>query len=90
MSLNISLPPQLEELIKKKVESGRYASASEVVREALRRMETADQRREEEHEELRKKIQAAYESGPPIPAEEVFATLGKKYKERAEAWKKRK
>lgn len=36
MTMNVSLTPQLEELVHKKVDSGRYISASEVVREALR------------------------------------------------------
>ncbi len=42
--MNVSLTPELEEWIRKQVESGRYASASEVVREALRLMD-ANQRR---------------------------------------------
>ena len=37
--MNISLTPQLEELVKKKVESGLYGSASEVMRAALRLLE---------------------------------------------------
>ncbi len=36
--MNVSLTPDLEQLIHQKVESGRYPSASEVVREALRRV----------------------------------------------------
>ncbi|MGA8065735.1 MAG: type II toxin-antitoxin system ParD family antitoxin, partial [Terriglobales bacterium] len=36
MPLNINLTPQLEKLVRQKVSSGRYNSASEVVREALR------------------------------------------------------
>ncbi len=39
MALNVSLTPQLEELVREKVASGRYNSASEVVREALRLMD---------------------------------------------------
>ncbi len=39
MALNVSLTPQLEELVREKVSSGRYNSASEVVREALRLMD---------------------------------------------------
>jgi antitoxin ParD1/3/4 len=42
--MNVSLTPQLEELIRLKVESGMYGSASEVVREALRQMEARDRR----------------------------------------------
>ncbi len=34
--MNVSLTPELEEFVSAKVESGRYTSASEVVREALR------------------------------------------------------
>lgn len=35
-TLNVSLSPQLTEFVREKVDSGLYASASEVVREALR------------------------------------------------------
>lgn len=41
--MHISLTPQLESQIKRKVESGLYNNASEVVREALRFMETHEQ-----------------------------------------------
>lgn len=40
--MNVSLTPELEEFVSTKVESGRYNSASEVVREALRLMEEYD------------------------------------------------
>ncbi len=36
LTLNVSLSPQLARFVQAKVESGLYASASEVVREALR------------------------------------------------------
>jgi antitoxin ParD1/3/4 len=41
--LNVSLTPELEQLVHLKVQTGRYTSASEVVREALRLMEERDQ-----------------------------------------------
>lgn len=41
--MHISLTPTLESHIKTKVESGLYNNASEVVREALRFMETHEQ-----------------------------------------------
>ncbi len=44
--MNVSLTPQLVELIQQKVATGRYNNASEVVREALRLMEERDQERE--------------------------------------------
>ncbi len=40
--MNVSLTAELEELIRRKVESGMYGSASEVVREALRLLEERD------------------------------------------------
>jgi len=44
--MNISLSPPLETYINKKVESGLYNSASEVVREALRRLQEQEEDRE--------------------------------------------
>ena len=43
--MNVSLTPQLEKFVSSKVESGRYNSASEVVREALRLLEEHDSAR---------------------------------------------
>ncbi len=43
--MNVSLTTELEDFVTAKVESGRYTSASEVVREALRLMEERDQAR---------------------------------------------
>jgi antitoxin ParD1/3/4 len=40
--MNVSLTPELEELVHEKVKSGRYLSASEVVREGLRLLEERD------------------------------------------------
>lgn len=43
--MNVSLTAELEKFVNVKVESGRYNSASEVVREALRLLEEHDQAR---------------------------------------------
>jgi antitoxin ParD1/3/4 len=43
--MNVSLTPELEEFVAVKVDSGRYTSASEVVREALRLLEEHDRSR---------------------------------------------
>lgn len=40
--MNVSLTPELEQLVHEKVKSGRYLSASEVVREGLRLLEERD------------------------------------------------
>jgi antitoxin ParD1/3/4 len=67
MTLNINLTPQLEELVRQKVASGRYTSASEVVREALRLMEEQDSLRRVKLQQLRQDIREGLESGPSIP-----------------------
>ena len=43
--MNVSLTAELEELVQKKVESGRYTSASEVIRAGLRLLEQEDEAR---------------------------------------------
>ena len=64
MTMNINLTPQLEELVRRKVSSGLYNSASEVVREALRMMEAQDQVRSAKFDQLRRDIRVGLESGP--------------------------
>lgn len=39
MQMNVSVTPELYELVQRKVHSGLYGNASEVVRDALRRMD---------------------------------------------------
>ncbi|HZU43225.1 MAG TPA: type II toxin-antitoxin system ParD family antitoxin [Terriglobales bacterium] len=43
--MNVSLTPELERFVQTKVESGRYNSASEVVREALRLLDDHEKAR---------------------------------------------
>ena len=79
--MNVSLTPELEELVTEKVRSGRYNSASEVVREALRLLEEQDQLRALRLEETRKKIADgldALDRGEGIDGEEAFDRLRKK------------
>ncbi len=54
--MNVHLTEELERLVQTKVKSGRYNSASEVVREALRLLEERDELRALRKDELRKKI----------------------------------
>ena len=67
MPMNINLTPQLEEVIRKKVNSGSYNSASEVVREALRLMEHEDRIRAVQLQRLRQDIEEGFNSGAAIP-----------------------
>ncbi len=64
MGMNVNLTPQLEDLVRAKVSSGLYTSASEVVREALRLMQDHDRLREAKLEELRRDVRRGLESGP--------------------------
>lgn len=41
-TLNVSLTPTLRAYVRRKVESGRYESASEVIRDSLRALEARD------------------------------------------------
>jgi antitoxin ParD1/3/4 len=67
MTMNVNLTPQLEEMVKQKVASGLYTSASEVIREALRLMEEQDRLRAAKLEQLRHDISDGLNSGSPIP-----------------------
>ncbi|WP_106381326.1 type II toxin-antitoxin system ParD family antitoxin [Abditibacterium utsteinense] len=60
--MNVSLTPELEEMVSQKVKSGLYNSASEVVREGLRLIREQDQLREIKLEELRREIQIGIDS----------------------------
>lgn len=79
--MNVSLTPKLEEMVRKKVESGLYNSSSEVVREALRLLQEQDKARESRLNELRAEIRKGIESGPTIPGDVVFRELREKASE---------
>ncbi len=79
--MNVSLTPELEKFVSRKVESGLYQSASEVIREGLRLLDGQDRQREIQLAEVRKKIQtglAQLDRGEGIPGDEVYAQLKKK------------
>ena len=54
--MNVSLTAELEKFVSAKVESGRYNSASEVVREALRLLEEHDQARSVQLDEFNQEL----------------------------------
>jgi antitoxin ParD1/3/4 len=63
MGMNVNLTPQLEELVRSKVSSGLYTSASEVVREALRLMDEQDRLKQAKLDELRRDVRQGLASG---------------------------
>ncbi len=73
MNLNVSLPDELARFVEAKVESGRYASSSEVVRDALRLLEEQDHRQADEVRRLRQAWRDGMASGDfrPLDLEAV-------------------
>ena len=61
VSLNVSLTPELEQFVESRVASGRYQTASEVIREGLRLLEERDQARQAALEELRAQLRRGVE-----------------------------
>jgi antitoxin ParD1/3/4 len=54
--MNVSLTPELEQIIAFKVQSGLYNSASEVVREGIRLLQQRDEMHQNKLEALRRDI----------------------------------
>jgi antitoxin ParD1/3/4 len=83
--MNVSLSPELEKFVSAKVKSGRYNSASEVVREALRLLEEHDQARvaqlAEFNGELGRRL-AALDRGDAVEPAEARARLKRKTDQR--------
>jgi len=82
--MHVSLTPELEQMVHGKVQTGRYNSASEVVREALRLMDERDQVKAMHKEELRKKIAVglkSLEEGRFSDGEEFFAQMDAEFEE---------
>jgi antitoxin ParD1/3/4 len=63
MPSSYAIVSHFERLIKQKVESGRYNSASEVVRDALRLFEEHEELRETQIKNIRLQLQEGRESG---------------------------
>ena len=83
--MNVSLTPELEKFVADKVASGRYTSASEVVREALRLLEDQEKSRAERLEEFNRELQRRIDSldrGEYVEPDEVWNRLRQRSLER--------
>jgi antitoxin ParD1/3/4 len=81
-TLNVSLTPELEAFIAARVASGRYQSASEVVRAGLRLLETEERQREAALADVRQKIALGLEQarrGELLDGETVFDELDQQH-----------
>lgn len=73
MPSSFTLGSHFEGFIRQQVNSGRYASASEVVRDSLRLLEEREQERAARLDALRTEIDHGATSGAALPADQVFA-----------------
>ena len=76
--MNVSLTPELESFVKRKVAAGKYHSASEVMREALRLLEEQDAIRDMKLAALRKQVQEGLDEldrgeGTPLDMDAIKA-----------------
>jgi antitoxin ParD1/3/4 len=80
--ISVALPHDMVEAIREAVDSGDYATTSEVIRDAVRDWRLKRRVEAMEVEELRELVAPALEAldrGEGIPAEEVFSKLKAKY-----------
>ncbi len=76
--MNISLTPELERMVDERVKTGRYASASEVIREGLRLLEEQEEMKQRRLAAVRQKIDRGLDQldrGLGIPGAEARARL---------------
>jgi antitoxin ParD1/3/4 len=85
MPSSYAIGEHFEQFIRQQVDGGRYASASEVVRDALRLLEQEEERRAAALRALREEVRKGVASGRGKPAEEVLERLEKKYSAQAQS-----
>lgn len=79
MPSSYTLGDHFETFVREQVQGGRYASASEVIRDGLRLLEEEQQKRQAVLDGLRREIEKGRRSGKPKPAAEVLGRLERKY-----------
>lgn len=78
--ISIALPPEMVALVRGAVETGEYASSSEVVRDALRDWTRKRSLQQQGIEQLRQLWQEAInDKTPGVAADEVLERLERKY-----------
>ncbi len=75
MPSSYAIGDHFESFIKDQIRQGRYASASEVVRDGLRALEDREQLRTGKLKAMQAAIQRGADSGAGIPAKTVFAAV---------------
>jgi len=82
---SITLSPELAQAVDDVVAAGEYASASEVIRDALRQWKDRRDLLGYTVEELRRLAQEGIDSGPAQDGQPIMERLRAKYLKRAEA-----
>ena len=80
--MNVSLTPELEKFIDDTVATGRYSSASEVVRASLRKLEEEERWKEYAKAKIAKGL-ADIAAGRTISREDFLAEVNERRKKRA-------
>ncbi len=84
--ISIALPPEMVAVVRNAVDTGEYASSSEVVRDALRDWTQKRSLRQQGIEELRQVWQQAIkDKSPGEPVDDVLDRLERKYQALADA-----
>jgi antitoxin ParD1/3/4 len=79
-TMNVSVPDPMRDFVQARIDSGRYASVSDYVRDLIRKDQEALLSRELSVEELRTSIADGRARRETIPAEQVFDRLEAKIK----------
>src|SRR5437879_3898232 len=85
---NIALTPHFDRFVQSKVESGRYESASEVVRDGLRLLEEREEQRQQSLGQVRQDIELGWEQsqrGEVVDGPAVFAEIRKMSRSKRQA-----
>lgn len=83
--MKISLPPEIQEFVDAKIASGAYATASEVIRDAMIEFMDADEIRQKHLERIKRELQAGLdqlERGEVVDGEEAFERVRQMSRER--------
>lgn len=75
MATSYSIGKHFEAFIERLIASGRYSTASEIIRDGLRMIEEREQDREAKLEWLRTEIQKGLDSGPAEEVGDMFARI---------------
>jgi antitoxin ParD1/3/4 len=75
MATSYSIGKHFEDMIDGLIKEGRYATASEIIRDGLRLVEEREERRKVKLEALRAEIQKGIDSGPAEEVGDMFERI---------------